>query len=89
MRYNKGATVYKMNIAKKRVLMCELLVAEIPTSCVRHQKTNYGRKKLSFDSDNKQRLISLVAPFQEAVFIPLCSKAAAWIPLIRTPHIPS
>ena len=28
-------------------------------------------------------------PFQVAVFISLCSRPAAWIPLMRVPHIPS
>lgn len=32
---------------------------------------------------------SPTAPFQVAVFMPLCSRPAAWIPLMSVPHIPS
>jgi len=37
----------------------------------------------------ERRASQLIAPFQGAAVMPLCSKPAAWMPDINAPHIPS
>lgn len=50
---------------------------------------------MSDDNDNeeegrrKREKSALVAPFHEACVMALCSSPAAWMPFMRTPHMPS